>query len=181
MRTSLFLLACAAALFAAAGCSDDNTCAPCAPAASDTPLAEFTTGGGGGLQVDIGDTLRISFVSSSADTLFDVFVTRADSATVRTITTRTFPPLAGAAARLSNDVDDQWTYRVTSVKYGWLSSTSYSESRWLNGGYTGAYTPDLHDAKITKAYIYLNEISIAPGPGYSTYFIGFRVVLMGKA
>ena len=179
MRNIPLFLACAAALSFTAGCGDDE-CAPCAPVVSEQPLASFSHAMGGGTSSAVGDSLRLNFVSSSADTLFDLYVTEADSGTVRTISAGKYPPFADAAARLSDGVDDHWTFWVRSVSGGFGGGNGSNESNWLVGGYTGVYTPDLQGAEITKIWLYLNEVSIVLESGYTTFEIQARVVIMGR-
>ena len=179
MRNLFVLLACAATLCVTAGCSDDE-CAPCAPVVSEQPLASISHGMGGGTSSAVGDSLRFNFVSSSADTLFDLYVTEADSGTVRTINAGNYPPFADAAARLSDGVNDPWVFWVRSVSGGFGAGNGSNESSWLAGGFTGVYTPDLQGAEITKIWLYINEVSIVLESGFTTFDIEARVVIMGR-
>jgi hypothetical protein len=180
MRISVILLTCAAALCVAAGCSDQKTCAPCAPAVSDVPLAEMNFQMGGNTTAAVSDTLRLDFASTSADTLFDLYVTRADSGTVRTIDAHRYAPFAKAIARLSNGTDEMW-YFWTNLLPGGGGGSGTNESVWLTGGYTGGYHPDLQGAEITKIWIYLNVISTARAGGTFSFSVRVKVVFAGEA
>jgi len=179
MRNLLVLFACAAALCAGAGCSDDD-CAPCAPATTEQPLASFEMEMAGGAASAIGDTLRINFVSSEADTLFNLYVTEADEGTVKIINARVYPPFAAATARLSDGTNDSWMFYVRFHPSSTGGGSGALESSWLSGGFTDEFNPDLLGAEITKIWLYLNDVSIVREIGYTNYSVSARAVIMGK-
>jgi len=179
MRNLFVLLACAAALGIMAGCGDD-ACSPCAPVVCDQPLAQISLGMGGGTSSDIGDTLRILFRSSSADTLFDLYVTGADDSTVKTISAGSYPLFAGAAARLSDGVDDSWMFYVRFVSVPGGGGSGSNEWNFLGGGFSGDYIPDLLGAEITKIYLYINRVSVVREDSFTDYEVAARIVIMGK-
>lgn len=178
MRTSLILIACTTVLCIAAGCSDDE-CTPCAPVVSEQPLAQIDLHAGGGTSSAVSDTMRIDFVSSSYDTLFDMYVTEADSGTVKVINAGKYPPFTDAAARLSDGVNDQWMFWARYVPDIGGGGSGTLESNHLNGGFTGEFNPDLLGAEITKIWLYINQVSIVQEGGYTTYDIDVCVVIMG--
>ncbi len=178
MRPSLVLIACVFVLGFVAGCGDDE-CDPYVPVVSEEPLAQISITGGGGAAY-LTDTLRINFVSSSYDTLFNLLITAADEGTARMIDAATYPAFADAAARLADGVNDQWTFWVrlypSSSGGGWGTS----ETNWIDGGLTGEYVPDLLGAEITKARLILDRVDIVADAGYTNYDIEARIVIIGK-
>jgi len=179
MRIALALFACATALVFTAGCSDD-TCSPCAPVVTDQPLAEFSFGMGGDVPAVPSDTLGISFVSPNAETLFSVRVTPADQGTARMVNAGVYPKFRAAAARLSDGVDDMWSAWVHTLPGDYGGGSGTTESRWLKGGLSGEYTPDLHGAEITMIWIVPREVTVAHAGDRTSYTIDVLVIIMGK-
>jgi len=179
MRNRPLLLACAVILGMAAGCGDDE-CSPCDPVVSDQPLAQIDIGTFGRENVILSDTLEISFVSSNNETLFKMIVTPADQGTTKMVNAGVYPQFTAAAARLSDGVNDQWTFHIRTFPSDVGGGTITSESGWLSGGYAGGYTPDLHGAEITRIWINLREVTIDQGSDYTFYGVTARVVIMGK-
>ncbi|MDD3643647.1 MAG: hypothetical protein PHQ19_09325, partial [Candidatus Krumholzibacteria bacterium] len=149
MRTNLVIVACLFTLSVLAGCSEDD-CPPCIPPVSEKPLGQMDIGIGGGTSGTVGTTLRICFVSSSSDTLFDMQITSSDDGTARMVDAELYPNFAAAADRLSDDVNDLWMIDVLYVPGGAAGGAGNYEATWLNGGFTGEYDPDLHGAEITR-------------------------------
>ena len=162
-----------------AGCSDED-CTPCAPVVTEQPLAQFDHIWSGLTATEIGDTLRINFVSSSSDTLFDLYVTEADNNTAKIFNARSYPPFIEAAARLSDGVDDQWKFWFRSLLGEYGGGPETSESGWLEGGFMGEYNPDLLGAEITKIWLFIDRVSIYRQGDFTTYHIAVRVFIMGK-
>ena len=179
MRSLPLLLACATILCIAAGCGDDE-CSPCALAVSDQPLAQINIGMGGRENVILSDTLGISFVSSNNETLFNLIVTPADQGTTKMVNASVYPQFTAAAARLSDGVNDHWTFRIRTFPSDVGAGSTTIESGWLAGGYSGGYTPDLHGAEITRIWINLRAVTIDQGSDYTFYGITARIVIMGR-
>jgi hypothetical protein len=179
MRTSLLFVACIFALSVLVGCSDDD-CAPCNPCDSEQPLGQMDIGMGGGTNGTVGTTLRISFVTSSGDTLFDMEVTAADDGTVRMVDADVYPNFAAAADRLSDGVNDLWYIYVAYVPGGSAGGGGNYETDWLDGGFTGTYDPDLQGAQITKIYLYLDSVEISQTVSYTDWDLEARVVVFGR-
>lgn len=179
MRTSLLFVACVFALSVLAGCGEDD-CAPCDPCVSEQPLAQMDLGIGGGTTQEVDATLRIYFFTSSGDTLFDMEITAADDGTVRMVDADVYPNFAAAAGRLSDGVDDMWTIYVTYIAGGLAGGGGNYETDWLNGGFTGEYDPDLQGARITKIYLYLDEVEILQSAGDTDWNLEARVIVFGE-
>jgi hypothetical protein len=179
MRISLLFVVCAFALSALAGCSDDD-CAPCTPCDSEQPLAQMNIGMGGSTNGTVGTTLRIYFVTSSGDTLFDMEITATDDGTVRMVDADVYPNFAAAADRLSDGVNDLWFFYVAYVPGGLAGGGGSYETDWLEGGFTGTYDPDLQGAQITKIYLYLDVVTITQSVGNTDWDLDARVVVFGR-
>lgn len=179
MRVPLVFLACAAALGLAAGCNDTD-CSTCAPVLSDQPLAQMDIGMGGREDVILSDTLRISFVSSNAETLFSVRISPADQGATKLVSASNYPRFAAAATRLSDGVNDQWTFWLHMSPGNIESGSTSTESGWLHGGYLGIYTPDLYGAEITRIWINLKQVTVDQDVDHTSYYISGQVVIMGK-
>ena len=178
MRTSLIALACVFTLIIISGCGDDE-CDPCAPIVPAQPLAQLDLSMGGGASTGT-DTLRILFVSSENDTLFDMLLTLDDDGTTKTLDADGYPNFADAALRLSDGVDDNWMFWTRLYPSGSGGGTGTSESNWLDGGLTREYDPDLYGAEITKALIHLDEVYVNNQGGWTDYSIRAQLVIIGK-
>jgi hypothetical protein len=175
----LIVTACIFALSVLTGCSGDE-CDPCAPVVTVQPLAQLNMSMGGSATA-LTDTLRITFSSSINDTLFDMLVTNDDDGTVRTIDAGVYPNFDDAAVKLSDGVNDMWTFwaRFYPEGGGGGGAGNY-ESNWIDGGLTGEYDPDLYDAEITKLVIHLDEVVIDHLGSSTIYDLRVRLVIMGR-
>jgi hypothetical protein len=178
MRTFLFVIACIAALALVGGCGDDE-CDPCAPVVQEQPLALLDAGMGGGGSYGT-DTLWVFFVSSNNDTLFSLLVTENDDGTSVTIDAGLYPELENAAATFTDGVDDSWTFWVRLYPGGGGGGTGTYESRWIEGGLTGEYDPDLHGAEVTGVIVRLDDVIVDNQGGWTDYSVQARIIIMGK-
>ena len=178
MRNFLVITACVAAFVVVMGCSDDQ-CDPCAPVVLAQPLAQLDVGIGGGGSVGA-DTLRVLFVSSNDDTLFDMLVTEDDDGTIKTVDADIYPEFTNAAATLTDGTNDSWTFWTLFHPNGGGGGGGNYESTWIDGGLTGEYDPDLQGAEVTEAIIHLDEVYVDNQGGYTNYSVSARVVIMGK-
>ena len=176
MRTTLIILACIFTLIIISGCGDDE-CDPCVPIVPAQPLAQMDLGLGGGTSTG-SDTLWVYFVSSENDTLFDMLLTLDDDGTTKMIDAAGYPNFADAVLRLSDGVDDMWTFWVRLYPSG--GGGGNYESNWLDGGLTGEYDPDLYGAEITKALIHLDEVFVDNQGDRTDYNVEARLVIIGK-
>ena len=178
MRTFLLMVACVTAIALVAGCSDEE-CDPSAPVLAVQPLVQLDASTGGGSSIGT-DTLRVLFVSSNDDTLFDLLVTDDDDGTMRSVTPDIYPEFTNAAATLTDGVDDGWTFWGLLHPGGGGSGIGRAESVWIDGGLTGIYDPDLHGAEVTSVIVHLDYVFVDNQGSWTDYSIEARVVIMGK-
>lgn len=179
MRAVLISLACVIGICAVAGCSDDGS--PSGPSAAEEPLAQIDYGMQLGTSVPITDEniISLSFASYAHDTLFSVRVTAKDEGKIKTVAPLFFPPFKDAADRLTDGVDDMWTFWIL-IDNGFGGGTGTVESVWLDGGYSGDYHPDLIGADITKVRVYIDTIDIVQDNGNYQCTIAVHAVILGR-
>jgi len=140
----------------------------------------MSIGMGGREDVIFSDTLGICFFSANAETLFNVRISPADQGATKVVSASSYPKFTAAAARLSDGVNDQWTFSIRTFPTDIGAGSISVESGWLGGGYTGTYTPDLHGAEITKIWIVLKQVTVDQAIDHTSYFVSGQVVIMGK-